>query len=128
MKILTVTLWYLYAALVTVLTLGTFIRFHLVTVRIRKNGGKRAGGLGGKHVYRETVSANGAEYVTISAWSGKNRMPVRQLGHTETRVATVTVVFKGKRKAYELWAWGAGNVAEYINNFITDIDLSVGQA
>lgn len=128
MKIFTTTLWYLYAVLATILTLGAFIRFHLVTVRIAKNGGKRAGGLGGKHVYQETTGTNDTEYVTVSTWSGKNRMPVRQLGHTETRLATVTIVFKGKRKAYELWAWGAGSVAEYVNNVITDIDLSVGQA
>lgn len=120
--------WYTYAALATILTFGVFLRFHLVTVRMRSLGGLRAGGLGGKHVYHEVGSMSGADYIVVSTWFGKSRMPLKQLGHTETKLATVTIVFKGKRKPYALWAWSAGVVAEYVNDFITDIDMGIGQA
>lgn len=128
MKILKTSLWYLYAVLATILTLGAFIRFHLVTVRMRSLGGLRAGGLGGKHVYHEVGSLTGADYMVVSTWLGKSRMPVKQLGHTETRLAAATIVFKGKRAPYRLFSWSAGVIAEYVNDFITDIDLGIGNA
>lgn len=43
--------WYAYAALATILTLGVFPRFHLITVRKRTLGGVRAGNFGCIHVY-----------------------------------------------------------------------------
>src|ERR1700749_400158 len=98
MQVLKKVGWYLYAVLATVLTLGVFIRFHLVTVRMNRLGGLRAGGLGGAHVYHELGTMSGADYITVSRWFGKTRMPLTQLGHTETKLATITIVFKSRRK------------------------------
>ena len=61
MQVLKQVGWYLYAVLATVLTLGVFIRFHLVTVRMNQLGGLRAGGLGGAHVYHELGTTSGAD-------------------------------------------------------------------
>lgn len=126
MKALKTVGYYLLAALLTVLTLGTYVRFHLVTVRKRKLGGVRGGALGGKHVYAE--ARDKATFVVVSTWAGKNRLPVGQLNHTQTALGTVSVAMYGKRKAVGVFSWQASALSGFINDRISDTELTIAQA
>jgi hypothetical protein len=115
MTILKQTGWYAYAALATILTIGGFLRFHLVTVRIRKIGGVRAGTYGGTHVYREKGSLSLTDYLVISKWHGKGRYPVRKIAYAQTGITNVRVESSGGQVT-KLRTWQTRTVAAYINN------------
>lgn len=104
--------WYAYATLVTALTLGGFLRFHLVTVRRRTLGGVRAGSYGGTHIYRED------KFLVISRWYGKARYPVTQISYADTGLMRVHVASSGsrsKRASRKINTWMTQGVASFIN-------------
>src|ERR1700744_3435596 len=94
-KIVKATLWYAYATVATIVTMGVFARFHLITVRKRTLGGVRAGTWGGIHVYREDMA--GASFLVVSRLLGKRRSPVSQISYAETGVFKVRVATSGSR-------------------------------
>jgi hypothetical protein len=112
-RVLATSAWYLYALLVTVLTLGIFPRFHLVTVRRRSMGGVRAGTYGGQHVYREDLP-NGS-FLVVSSLLGKRRYPVSQISYAETGVFKVIVDTSGSRHGRKLNTWQTSAVSEFVN-------------
>jgi hypothetical protein len=104
--------WYLYAVLATILTLGIFIRFHLVTVRERTLGGIRAGFWGGTHLYRED------KFLVVSKMLGKKRYPVVQISYADTGVLNVSLATSGsrnKRASRKINTWMTRSVAAFIN-------------
>lgn len=111
-KILKTVAWYLYALMATVLTLGGFIRFHLITVRMRTLGGVRAGFFGGIHIYREADRS-----LTVSTWLGKKRYPCSQISYAETGPFRVQVATSGSRKrgGEKIATWQTRKVADFIN-------------
>ena len=106
------TAWYLYATLATILTLGLFIRFHLITVRKRTLGGVRAGTFGCTHVYRES------SFLVVSTWHGKQRYPVTQVSYAETGLFKVRVATSGSRRrgGSKLRTWQTRTVSDFINS------------
>lgn len=115
----------LLAVLLTILTLGVYIRFHLITARKRHMGGVRGGLLGGKHVYE---SQNKATFIVVSTWRGKTRMPVMQLNHTASRMSVVTIAMYGKRQSIDVFSWQAARLAEFVNDRVSDTQMTVAQA
>jgi hypothetical protein len=104
--------WYgLYAPLMTIITLGGFIRFHLITVRERTLGGVRAGTFGEIHVY---VDDKG---LVVSRVTGKRRIPFRQLADAETGVLKVRVDATSGHGA-RFGSWSPSTVAAFIGNAV----------
>jgi hypothetical protein len=112
-KILKTTGWYIYAAILTILTIGMFPRFHLVTRRLHGLGGVRAGTFGGTHVYHET-NATGDDFLLVSTWHGKARYPVRQIAYAGTGPLRVSVESTGG-KTTKLATWQTRSVAAFVN-------------
>ena len=110
MKALKTAGWYFYASLVSILTLGLFIRFHLITVR-KRTLGVRAGVLGCTHVQR------GAEFLIISTWHGKKRFPANRIAYAQTGPLRVKLESSGGKTA-ALRTWQTRTVADYINKQI----------
>lgn len=106
--------WWAYAVLVAVLTLGLFIRFHLVTVRKRTLGGVRAGVYGGTHVYFERNPATGVPFLVIGTWHGKKRYPVNRIAYADTGPLTVSLESSGGKRS-KLATWQTRTVAEFVN-------------
>ena len=110
--------WWTYAVLMSILTLGIFIRFHLVTVRKRTLGGVRAGTYGGTHVYRTTTAPPlSAAYLVVSTWYGKKRFPVTHISFAQTKPFAVVVASTGTPVA-KLNTWQTRTVANFINTQI----------
>jgi hypothetical protein len=97
------------AAVLTIVTLGGYLRFHLVTVRRRTLGGVRAGKWGGIHVYREGT------FLVVSRWRGKQRFPVAQISYAETGMLKVRVATSGSRRGKKLVTWQTRTVSAFIN-------------
>lgn len=100
--------WYTYAVLATVLTIGLFIRFHLITVRKRELSGVRAGAYGCTHIYRED------KFVVVSTWHGKSRYPVSQISYAATGPLRVKLQSTGGLMG-KLATWQTRPVASFIN-------------
>jgi hypothetical protein len=107
--------WYTYAVLITVLTLGVFLRFHLITVRKRTLGGVRAGTYGCVHVYREDLS--NVSFVVVSGMVSKKRYPVSKVSYAETGVFKVRLSTSGSRRGGDrkINTWQTRTVATFIN-------------
>lgn len=121
MNILKQTGWWIYATLATILTLGLFARFHLITVRKRNLGGVRAGVLGCTHVYKEikpAVQGNlGGAFLVISTWYGKKRYPTGQIAYADTKPLTVHVASTGAPMS-SLATWQTRTVASFVNALV----------
>jgi len=115
MKVLKAIGWYFYAVLVTILTLGGFLRFHLITVRRRTLGGVRAGTFGGIQIFRDAD-----KFLTVSRWRGKQRYPLNQISYAETGILSVGVDTSGSRprKGNKFATWQTRTVADFINRQI----------
>jgi len=120
-KALKTIAWYLYALLATALTLGGFIRFHLITVRKRTLGGVRAGFFGGIHIYRESDKA-----LTVSGWVGKKRYPLTQISYAETGPFKVMVATSGSRKrgGQKITTWQTRKVADFVNQQVEAVAVA----
>lgn len=103
--------YYILATLLTVVTLGGYLRFHLVTRRMRTLGGVRAGKWGGIHVYREPT------FLVVSRWRGKQRYPVQQISYAQTGMMKVRVATSGSGsgRGRRLVTWQTRSVAEFVN-------------
>lgn len=113
--------WFLYAVLATILTLGIFLRFHLLTLRLRPQelGGVRAGFYGCTHVYRENAGISRSDFLVVSTWHGKSRYPVAHISHAQTGIFNVNVQSSGGRTAH-LGTWETRRVAAFVNNQVAE--------
>jgi hypothetical protein len=113
MKIVKLTLWWIFAVLASILTLGIWDRSHLVTIRMRTLGGVRAGLFGGTHVYRE--SGNPGDFLVISRWRGKSRYPINRIAFASTGIWNVHIESSGGRTD-KLMTWKTRKAAAFINS------------
>jgi hypothetical protein len=112
MNILNKILWWIFAVLATVLTLGIWVRTHLVTVRMRTMGGVRAGAFGGTHLYHE--AGHGSDFLVISTWHGKSRYPINRIAYASIGLLKVSVESSGG-KTSKLSTCQTRTVAEFVN-------------
>jgi hypothetical protein len=102
--------YYVLASLLTAVTLGGYLRFHLVTRRMRTLGGVRAGKFGGIHIYRDGT------FLIVSRWRGKARYPVSQISYADTGMFKVRVSTSGSRRGRNaIVTWATRPVADFIN-------------
>lgn len=94
MFILQKTGWYLYAALITVLTLGIYPRFHLITIRKTIIGGVRAGNFGCTHVYLDT----GGKHLVISRMFSRQYMPLAAIAYVNKHPISVQLESSGGKR------------------------------
>ncbi len=91
MNILKQAGWYTYAALATILSMGIYPRFHLITVRKRTMGGVRAGRAGWIHVHLDPEF----HYLVISGLFTKQHLPLDRIAYVEKQPMAVKIESTG---------------------------------
>lgn len=109
--------WWVYAVLMTILTLGVFVRFHLVTKQLRELGGVRAGMFGCTLVIYGYLDRE--HFLAIRRWWGQDQIPLKQVASVGTMpIATITIETTGG-KAPRIMAWSLAEVENYIRSGIS---------